>query len=91
MMPFTCPEGKGNRIVGSTCLDCGPFEDPSYYTNKPIEPIQFILANNIQHCEACVIKYVVRWREKDGVDDLRKAQRYIKFLIDNEEAKTKTD
>jgi hypothetical protein len=59
-------------------------DDPSYYTNKPIQPIEFILANEIPHCEACVIKYVVRWREKGGVDDLRKAQRYIQFLIDHE-------
>jgi hypothetical protein len=59
-------------------------EDPEYYTNKPIEPIAFILANQIPYCEGNVIKYLVRWKEKGGVEDLRKAKRYIDFLIENE-------
>lgn len=61
-------------------------QDPEYYTNKSIEPITFILANQIPYCEGNVIKYMVRWKEKGGVEDLRKARRYIDFLIENEEA-----
>jgi hypothetical protein len=37
--------------------------------------------------EGNVIKYVSRWRDKGGLDDLRKAQHYLQKLIEVEEAK----
>lgn len=47
----------------------------------PIEPIDFILANDIPFCEGNVIKYVCRYKKKNGVEDLKKARQYIDFLI----------
>jgi hypothetical protein len=38
--------------------------------------------NEIPYLEACVIKYVSRWKEKGGVEDLRKAQHYLEKLIE---------
>ena len=52
----------------------------SHY-ESPIEPIDFITANEIPFCEANVIKYVSRWRRKNGIEDLEKAKWYIDFLI----------
>lgn len=59
----------------------------SHYLKGGIEPIDFILSNDIPFCEGNVIKYVFRWREKGGVKDLQKARDYIDFLIaDNAKA-----
>ncbi len=58
---------------------------PNYYNNYKITPIDFILQNNIPFCEANVIKYLCRWKNKNGVEDLKKAVEYIQILIKNEE------
>ena len=55
-----------------------------HYKNKAIQPIDFIMANKMDFCEGCIIKYITRWREKGGVDDLRKAKQYIDFIIEDE-------
>ena len=39
-------------------------------------------------CMGNVIKYVSRWRKKDGVQDLKKAAVYLQWAIENEEKKT---
>ena len=55
-----------------------------HYRKMAIQPIQYILANNLGYCEGNVVKYVSRWRDKGGVEDLRKARQYIDFLIEQE-------
>lgn len=57
-----------------------------HYKERAIQPITFILANEIGFCEGNVIKYVTRWRDKGGIADLRKARHYIDFLIEHEES-----
>lgn len=52
-----------------------------HYRNLSVEPIDFIEANNLNFFEGCIIKYVSRWRYKNGIDDLRKAQYYLDRLI----------
>ena len=47
-----------------------------------IQPIEYIMANNMPFCEGNVVKYITRWRGKGGVEDLRKCQHYIDFLIE---------
>lgn len=51
---------------------------------QPIQPWDFIAANGIGFFEGNAIKYLSRWREKGGVDDLRKAAHYIEKLIELE-------
>ena len=53
----------------------------SHYTSMTIQPLEFIMANQMAYCEANVIKYISRWRNKNGVEDLLKAQHYIELLI----------
>jgi hypothetical protein len=53
-----------------------------HYRSMAIQPIEFIVGNNIPYREANVIKYVTRWRNKNGVEDLRKARHYIDMLIE---------
>lgn len=55
---------------------------PGHYKDKPMQPWDFIVANNLGYLEGNVVKYVSRWRQKGGVDDLRKAKHYIEKLIE---------
>ena len=55
----------------------------SHYKKYKIQPIEFIVKNNIGFVEGNVIKYVLRFKEKGGVQDLEKAKHYIELLIDS--------
>jgi hypothetical protein len=59
----------------------------THYKDLPIQPVQYIQANNIPYMEGNVVKYVSRWRTKGGMDDLRKAKHYLEMLIEFETAK----
>ena len=48
-------------------------KQPVHYIMNKIEPIDFIIANKLNFCEGNVIKYISRWRLKNGVEDLKKA------------------
>ena len=54
----------------------------NHYKNKGIQPIEYIMSNGLGFCEGNVIKYVSRWRDKNGLDDLLKAKHYLEFLIE---------
>ena len=55
-----------------------------HYANKKIQPIEYIMANDLNFCEGNVVKYITRWREKGGVESLRKIKHYVDFLIEEE-------
>jgi hypothetical protein len=42
----------------------------------------YVLANNIPYLEAQIIKYLTRWRKKNGFQDLEKAQHFLSKLIE---------
>lgn len=52
-----------------------------HYAKYKIQPTEFIHANNVPFIEGNIIKYVMRHREKNGVEDLKKAKHYIDLLI----------
>ena len=58
-----------------------------HYAKMKVQPIEYILANNVPFVEANVIKYVSRWRAKGGVEDLKKARHMLDLLIAHEEKK----
>jgi len=55
-----------------------------HYMKLKIQPVEFIYKNGISYIEGNIIKYVVRWRDKGGIDDLRKARHYLDMLIEME-------
>ncbi len=55
----------------------------SHYKEMKIQPIEFILANNLPFPEGCVIKYVCRHPSKGGREDLEKAKQCIDFIIEH--------
>lgn len=68
-----------------------PVQRPSHYSRFPVEPITFIMLNDLPFAEGNVIKYVCRWRYKNGVEDLKKARRQLDMLIEAEERKAAGD
>lgn len=64
--------------------DHDPVERPGHYTFGSVEVIDAIEAWGCDFVEGNIIKYVARWKRKDGVTDLRKAAWYLKRLIDRE-------
>ena len=55
-----------------------------HYKKLAIQPVQYIHANGIGYFEGNVIKYVSRWRDKNGLADLEKAKHYLELLIELE-------
>ena len=52
----------------------------SHYKGMAIQPVEYAHRNNLGPCEFAVVKYVSRWREKGGVQDLDKAIHFINLL-----------
>ena len=77
----------------SGCLEAvriarlSPLPDNSHYAGLGMQPWGYIIANELNFFEGNVVKYVTRWKHKNGLDDLRKARVYIDELIRQEEAK----
>ena len=55
---------------------------PPHYAAKDPEPIDLIESWGLSFHEANVVKYLARWRTKNGLEDLRKAQWYLNRLIE---------
>jgi hypothetical protein len=54
----------------------------THYVSKTIQPWDFIVANKLGYLEGNVIKYVSRYQEKGGLEDLRKAKHYLEKLLE---------
>ena len=64
-------------------------KNPPHYFRFKIEPITFVMQNNIPYAEGNAIKYLCRWRYKHDtkeaqIEDLKKAKQYIDLLIEQE-------
>ena len=65
--------------------------DGDHYKDLPIQPAEYIHANAMGYFEGNVVKYVSRWRKKNGIADLEKAKHYIELLIELENRNARTD
>jgi hypothetical protein len=54
----------------------------NHYKDKSIQPWDYIIANDLGYLEGNVVKYVSRWKNKNGIEDLKKAQHYLAKLIE---------
>ena len=52
-----------------------------HYSKMTIQPIEFINANSLSYMQGNVVKYVCRYRDKNGIEDLEKAKHYIDMMI----------
>jgi hypothetical protein len=55
-----------------------------HYKKLEIEPTDYIHANGLGFIEGNVIKYVTRYKDKGGKQDLEKAIDYLRTLIEKE-------
>jgi hypothetical protein len=55
----------------------------NHYLKYKIQPVEFIIKNNIGFVEGNIIKYILRFKDKGGIADLEKAKHYIELLIDS--------
>jgi len=60
---------------------------PHHYAKYKVEPITFIMENDLPYAVGNVIKYVMRYKDKNGLEDLKKARRYIDMIIEKEYGK----
>lgn len=49
----------------------------NHYLDFKLQPIEFIVNNNLGFIEANIIKYICRYKHKNGVEDLKKIKHYI--------------
>ena len=54
---------------------------PSYYQKGSVEVTDYITSNEMSFIEGNIIKYVTRYKDKSGIQDLRKARWYLDKLI----------
>jgi len=63
---------------------------PEHYNQGGIEAIDYIKqqlgVGVVDYCQGNVLKYLHRWRYKNGLQDLRKAQWYLNKMIAEQEA-----
>jgi len=55
-----------------------------HYLKLKIQPMEYSMANNLNACQHTAIKYLTRYKDKNGVEDLRKAIHTIEMLIEFE-------
>jgi len=58
-----------------------------HYKNQKIQPIEYILENKLPFIEGNIVKYITRWREKGGIEDLKKVKHYVEILMEHEDGK----
>ena len=53
----------------------------NHYTHFKIQPIEFITKNKLSFIQGCIIKYICRFENKNGVEDLEKIKHYCDLQI----------
>lgn len=61
----------------------------NHYSKLAIQPMEYSMANKLDACQHSIIKYVTRFRDKNGLADLQKARHVLDMLIELEYPNTK--
>lgn len=56
----------------------------NHYKRLGIQPVPFWQANMMGASEGACIKYATRWKDKEGVKDLRKGRHFIELILEDE-------
>lgn len=59
----------------------------NHYTKLAIQPMRYSMENGLDALQHTIIKYVTRFRDKNGIEDLEKAKHCIDMLIEFERNK----
>lgn len=60
-------------------------QSPNHYGDTRL--MDLLVDKNVPFAEGNIMKYVFRWKEKDGLKDLYKARIYLNAIIAHEELK----
>lgn len=71
---------RGMAVSGDTGNAWDKQVGGNHYKQYAIQPAQFALANGLDYAQSNAIKYIVRHKDKNGVQDLDKAIHYIELL-----------
>lgn len=55
-----------------------------HYTKLAIQPMQYSMANGLNALQHTIVKYVTRYKDKGGIEDLHKAAHCVELLIQHE-------
>ena len=82
-VPLPVPAPEPEHVATALDVQVGG----EHYKKMKIQPVEFIHANGIPFIEGNIVKYIVRWREKNGIKDLEKVKHYVDLLIQLESRK----
>lgn len=57
-------------------------EGGGHYKNLAIQPVEYIFHNKLDYLEGNVVKYVTRHKDKNGIEDIRKAIHYCQLILE---------
>ena len=70
LKPHRATERATDKQIGGT-----------HYKSYSIQPIEFIVANKLSFIQGCIIKYICRFENKNGIEDLEKIKHYCDLQI----------
>lgn len=56
----------------------------NHYKHMKIQPFEYAMANNLNAGQFGVLKYISRYKNKNGIEDLRKARHFLELLAEAE-------
>ena len=54
-----------------------------HYKTMKIQPIEYIMVNDLGFIEGNIVKYITRWKQKGGKQDIEKVIHYAQLLLDS--------
>lgn len=62
----------------------GTQKDGTHYKTMKIQPMKYSMDNELNSLQHTIVKYVSRYKDKNGVKDLEKARHCVDMLIEYE-------
>ena len=69
LLPKTTLTANDNQVGGT-------------HYSLPIQPWDYTIANNLDYFQGTIVKYITRWRSKNGAEDLEKARHFLEKYIE---------
>ena len=57
-------------------------EGGDHYKDCVIQPVDYIVKNNLDFLEGNVVKYITRHKTKNGIEDIRKVIHYAELILE---------
>lgn len=78
-------------VVAAPTISRAPIANPSarqvggdHYRKFKIQPIEYVLANDMGYLPGCALKYLTRYKEKGGAQDIKKCIHYLELILEFE-------